>query len=302
MLAASTRIGCPLATPFEGEDGAQAVDHDALASLVEHVVEGGVDALIPCGTTGEFSSLTPAEQRAVIETTVAAAPDDVPVVAGASATAVEEARARVAAAADAGADAALVLPPYYLTATEPVGNERFFERVATDSPLPIYLYNIPSVVGGSIAPETVAAAAEHESVVGLKDSSGDLPHVSEVIARTPDDFQVFQGFDALVVPAVYAGAVGGINALSHLVPESMTAAVDAVRAGDHDRARALQRERIDPLFRFCAAYGFAPAIKVALEATGVVPSAAVRPPLTLPGDGDRAEIVETVERLRGGPD
>lgn len=297
MLPDSTRIGCPLVTPFDGDDGEQAVDHDALASLVEHVVDGGVDALVPCGTTGEFSSLTPAERRRVIETTVDAA-GGVPVVAGASATSVGEARERIASAAEAGADAALVLPPYYLTASDPAGDQAFFARVAADSPLPIYLYDIPSVVGSSLAPETVSAVAEREPVVGIKDSSGDLAHVSEVVARTPDDFQVFQGYDALLVPAAYAGATGGINALSHLLPGEMTTAVDAVRSGDHDRARRIQRERIDPLFRFCREHGFAPAIKVALADAGVLPSAAVRPPLVLPDGDARDEIGGTVERIR----
>lgn len=298
MLTDETRIGCPLVTPFD--EGA--VDHDALAAVVDHVVEGGVDALVPCGTTGEFPSLTPTEQRAVVETTVEAAPADVPVVAGASATSVGETRDRIEAAAEAGADAALVLPPYFLTASEPVGNQRFFASVARGSPIPIYLYNIPGPVGTAIAPATVEAMAESPNVVGLKDSSGDLAHVDEVLARTPDGFQVFQGFDAGLVPAAYMGAVGGINALSHVLPGPMGRAVEAVRAGDHDSARAIQRERIDPLFRFCAAHGFAPAVKVALAASDVVPSAEVRPPLVLPDEDARAEVEATVERVRAAAD
>ena len=138
--------------------------------------------------------------------------------------------------------------------------------------------------------------------MGLKDSSGDLAHVDEVLARAPEEFQVFQGFDAGLVPATYMGAIGGINALSHLVPGATTGAVDAVRSGEHDRARTLQRERIDPLFRFCAEYGFAPATKVALAAEGVIPSAEVRPPLTLPDEEARAEVEATVERVRGTAD
>jgi len=286
-------MGCPLVTPFDGG----AVDHDALAAVVGHVVAGGVDALVPCGTTGEFSSLRPAEQRAVIETTVDAAPGDVPVVAGASATAVPEARDRLAAAADAGADAALLLPPYYLTATEPAGNEQFLSAVVEDAPLPVYLYNIPGLVGATLDPETVAALAERDTVVGLKDSSGDIGHFDAVLEATPTDFQVFQGFDGALVPATFMGATGGINALSHLIPETMTAAVEAVRTGEHDRARALQRERIDPLFRFCAAHGFAAGTKVALAALGVLDEPAVRPPLTLPDDAARDEIAATVERI-----
>ena len=293
MLTDSTRVGCPLVTPFD--DGE--VDHDALAAVVEHVLDGGVDALVPCGTTGEFSSLTPAEQRAVIETTVDAADGDVPVVAGAAATSVGETRERIETAEAAGADAALVLPPYYLAASVPAGNERFFEAVAADSPLQIYLYNLPAYVGATLAPGTVADLADHDAVAGLKDSSGDLTHVDEVLASVPDEFEVFQGFDAGLVPATYMGATGGINALSHVIPGTMTDAVEAVRAGEHDRARRLQRERIDPLFRFCADHGFAPAVKVALAEMGVVPSAEVRPPLVLPGEDDRAEIAETATRL-----
>lgn len=293
MLPDATRIGCPLVTPFD--DGA--VDHDALAALVEHVDAGGVDALVPCGTTGEFASLTAAEQREVIETTVEAAAGDTPVVAGASGTAVDETRERIAAAAEVGADAVLLLPPYFLTASQPAGNRDFFTAVADGSPLPIYLYNIPGFVGAAIDPGTVAAMAGHESVVGLKDSSGDLTGVDEVLANVPAEFQVFQGFDAQLVPATYMGATGGINALSHLLPEAMPAAVDAVRAGDHDEARRLQRERIDPLFGFCAEYGFAPATKVALASRGVIPSAEVRPPLVLPDVEACAEIEEVAERL-----
>lgn len=298
MLPDATRMGCPLVTPFDGGT----VDHHALAAVVEHVASGGVDALVPCGTTGEFSSLTPAEQRAVIETTVDAAPEDLPVVAGASATAVAEARDRIEAAADAGADAALLLPPYYLTATDPAGNERFLSAVAQDAPLPVYLYNIPDLVGATLAAETVADLAELDAVVGLKDSSGDLAHVDAVLEATPPGFQVFQGFDAGLVPATYMGAVGGINALSHLIPGAMTDAVDAVRAGEHDRARALQRERIDPLFRFCATLGFAVATKLALAALGVLDDPEVRPPLTLPDADRREEVAATVERVRTAAD
>lgn len=296
MFPESTRLGCPLVTPFDA-DGA--VDHGALASLVEHVVDGGVDALVPCGTTGEFPSLTAAEQRRVVETVVGAAPDGVPVVAGAGATAVEDVRARIDAAANAGADAVLVPPPYFLTASEPAGEERFLAAVAEDSPLPVCLYNIPPLVGAEVAPETVAALAERESVVALKDSSGDLAYVGDVLARAPEEFRLFQGFDGALVPGVYLGMAGGINALSHLVPGPMADAVDAVQSGEHDRARAIQRTTIDPLFRFCRAHGFAPTVKAALAAEGVVPSAAVRPPLTLPTRDARDEIARTVHDVGG---
>lgn len=287
MFPTSTRLGCPLVTPFDA-DGA--VDHAALAAVVEHVVDGGVDALVPCGTTGEFSSLTAAEARAVVETTVEAAPADVPVVAGAGATAVADVRDRIAAGAEAGADAVLVPPPFYLAPSEPAGDERFLAAVAEDSPLPICLYDIPANVGHRLAPETVATLAERDSIVAMKDSSGDLDYVGDVLAAAPPDFPLYQGYDGVLVPGVYLGMVGGINALSHLVPDAMAEAVDAVRAGDHDRARALQRERVDPLFRYCRAHGFAPTVKAALVAEGVLGSAAVRPPLSPLDAAAAAEI------------
>lgn len=294
MLPDSTRVGCPLVTPFDGDD----VDADAMAAVVEHVVGAGVDALVPCGTTGEFASLTAAERRLAVETTVGAAPADVPVVAGCSATATGDVRQHLRDAADAGADAALVLPPYYLTADEPAGNRRFLEAALDGAPLPVYLYNIPAYVGAALAPETVAALAERAAVVGMKDSSGDLAYLDDVLGATPPDFQLFQGADGTLVPSVYLGATGGVNALSHLVPGAMLAAVEAVRDGEHARARRLQRAAVGPLARRCAAHGFAPTVKAALAADGVIPSAAVRPPLIPPGSDALADIEAAVAAAR----
>ena len=210
-----------------------------------------------------------------------------------------EIREWVAGAAEARADTVLLLPPYFIIASEPAGNQDFHcsrrRQPTTDLPR-----HILGFVGSAIDPESVAAMADHESVVGLRDSSGDLTGVDEALANVPAGFRVYQGFDAGLVPATYMGATGGINALSHLLPETMSAAVDAVRPGDHDEARRLQRERIDPLFRFRADYGFAPATKVALAASGVIPSAEVRPPLVLPDVEACAEIEEVAERVGDG--
>jgi 4-hydroxy-tetrahydrodipicolinate synthase len=285
MFDARTRTAVPLVTPFADGD----VDHEALEALVDHLADG-VDGFVPCGTTGEFTSLTAAEQRRVIETTVEVAPDGTPVVAGASATAVADVRERMAAAADAGADAAMLVAPYFITAGEPAGTLDFFGELLDDAPLPVYLYNIPQTVGTSLDPETVGRLADHERVVGLKDSSGDVTYVSNVLGATPADFQVFVGYDAALVPSVYLGATGGVNALAHLVPGALADAVTAIREGDHRRARQLHADRIEPLFEFCLDYGFAPAIKAGLEVEGVIPSGELRPPLTSPGESARERI------------
>lgn len=290
MSADAAPIYCPIVTPFEGES----VDVAALRSVIEHLVDRGVDGFVPCGTTGEFSSLTAAEQRRVIETTVETVPDSHPVIAGTGGTAIEEVRDRLRAAAEVGADAALVVPPYYLTASEPTGNREFFDAVIEDSPLPVYLYNIPDVVGEDLDPETVAALAEREPVVGMKDTSGDLTAVTDVLARTGEEFTLLQGFDGQLVPGLVMGMDGGVNALSHVIPDVLRDAATAVENGHVGRARDLQRDRIGPLFGFCRDYGFASAMKVALAADGVIDSPAVRPPLVLPDAADRGEIERLV--------
>ncbi|WP_128904331.1 dihydrodipicolinate synthase family protein [Halorubrum amylolyticum] len=285
-------VSSPIVTPFDADGG---VDSDALANHVETLVDAGLDGVVPCGTTGEFASLTDGERRTVIETVVEAADGRVPVIAGAADTTVSGARDRLRFADEAGADAGLVTLPYYHTSTGPDGQRAFFERVADDSPLPIYLYDIPSTVGEPIGPGVVADLAGRESVVGLKDTSGDLSGLDAALRRTPDSFTVFQGVDAQLYPTASLGVDGGINALSQVIPEAFVALGEALRAGDDDRALALHREAIAPLFARCAEHGFAPAAKVAAAHRGFIPDPRVRPPLTLPDAAGREAIAADVD-------
>lgn len=276
-------------TPF---DEREAVDEDSLAELVETLVSSGIDALFPNGTTGEFASLDPDERRRVLEVVVDAA-DDVPIVAGAGATSVAETLDYVSQAAEIGADAAVIVPPYFHAANAPAGNERFFEAVADEADLPLLLYNIPACTGREIAVETVEAVAEHENVVGLKDSSGDLEYFLTALRRTPDDFLLLQGYDALLLPSLRMGADGGVNALSNAVPEAFAELTETAEA---ERGTTLQAAIAD-LFEACGAYGFAPAAKAALAYRDRLPSETVRPPLvTVPDDG-RETIEINVDRV-----
>ncbi|WP_049909915.1 dihydrodipicolinate synthase family protein [Halococcus salifodinae] len=284
------RTWCPLVTPLDGDE---AVDHDALASLVSHVREGGVEGLVPCGTTGEFASLDAEEYRAVLETTVDAA-GDAPVMAGTAATSVAETLHRIETARDAGVDIGLIVLPYFHTANDPEGNAEFVRRVADDAVLPLYLYNIPACTGQAIAPDVVKSVADHDRIHGLKDSSGDFNYFVETLRRTPDDFDCYQGFDSHLVPGMLQGGTGGINALSNVVPKVFTAGA-AAAAGDVDAARRIGNEGIAPLFQQCVAHGFAPATKAALAERSILDDATVRPPLVEPGDEAREEIGEAVD-------
>ena len=285
-------VSSPIVTPFDADGG---VDAAALAGHVETLVDAGLDGVVPCGTTGEFASLTDAERRTAIETVVEATDGRVPVVAGAADTTVSGVRDRLEFAAEAGADAGLITLPYYHTSTGPDGQRAFLEVVADASPLPIYLYDIPATVGEAIDPEVVADLAAHESVAGLKDTSGDLSSVDAALARTPGSFTVFQGVDAQLYPTVSLGVDGGVNALSQVIPEAFVALGEAIRAGDDDRALALHREAIAPLFARCADHGFAPATKVAAAHRGYIPEPRVRPPLTLPDAAAREVIADDVD-------
>ncbi|WP_226480986.1 dihydrodipicolinate synthase family protein [Natrinema amylolyticum] len=279
-------ITCPMVTPFD--DGS--IDEAALDDLLEHLHEGGVDAVFPCGTTGEFPALTADEQRRVVEATVDCA--DVPVVAGAAETSVDDTIAAIDRAAAAGADAAAIVAPYFTTANAPDGNRRFFEAILDGASIPVILYNIPQCTGQRIEPETVAAVAEREDAIGIKDSSGDLEYFLSVLRETPEEFLCLQGYDALLVPALRMGADGGINALSNVVPEVLR---EAFERAEDDRGRELQRDAISPLFEACTTHDFAPAAKTGLTARDVIPSDEVRPPLVAVDDAGTKAIGDALE-------
>lgn len=276
----------PLVTPFDGTD----VDHDALAAVVDHVRDGGVDALFPLGTAGEFASLTAEEQGAVIETVVDAS-GDLPVVAGVASTAIEDVVARAEAADDAGADAVVATAPYFHAANSPEGTVAFLEEVATRSPLPLVLYNIPQYVNRSLDPDAVATLARLQNVVGLKDSCGDLTYSLSVARATPDDFFVLQGYDTLLLASLRMGLDGGVNALATAVPEVYATIVD-----EPDSAAAREAsDAIGDLFGIGLEVGFATAVKAALAERDVIDDAAVRPPLQELPDHQRGRVEAAVE-------
>ena len=291
LTEALSGITTPLVTPFE--DDSNEIDEDAFADLIDHLLENGIDGVFPCGTTGEFASLSPEERKRVHELTVEHVDGEVPVLAGAAATTVDEAVEYADHAAEIGADAAVVTEPYFHGPNAPAGNQRFFEAVADRSPIPVLLYNIPPCTGGSIALETITTLAEHENVLGIKDSSGDLEYLLSIIRETPEEFVVLQGYDNLLVPALRMGADGGLNALSNVVPAQYA---DLYESDDEERGAAIQ-DAISPLFAACASYGFGPATKTALEYRGVIPTDAVRPPLVEVPDEGQAAIGESVDGL-----
>lgn len=279
-------VTSPVVTPFDGES----VDWQAYDTLLSHVVDADVDAVFPCGTTGEFASLTGIERRKVVERTVQRTPAEVAVLAGGTGTNVDESIDWITTLAELGVDAVVSTAPYFHTSNDPHGVQQFFESIAERSPLPVVLYNIPACVGESVSVGTVEALSAHDSIVGLKDSSGDLAYGLRAQGRVADDFLLLQGYDPLLLPALRMGFDGGVNALSNVIPSAYVELLDDPAT---DRALELHREAIEPLFDLCKEEGFAPATKAALAERGVLPSNEVRPPLV---SVDTDAVREAVDR------
>jgi 4-hydroxy-tetrahydrodipicolinate synthase len=231
--------GTALVTPFLA-DGQ--LDLPALHALVEAQVAAGVSLLIPCGTTGEAATLTADETLQVIETTIAAAAGRVAIFAGCThnSTAVAVANAQRLAAIP-GLTGLLTANPYYNRPSQE-GQFQHFQAIAEAVPLPVMLYNIPGRTGANLLPETVLRLAELPNVVGVKESSGNLVQITELVTQLSTarpDFCVFAGDDALALPILAVGGVGLISVASNAIPGPMAQLVAAALAGEWGEARAL---------------------------------------------------------------
>lgn len=275
MTALPNGVACPMVTPMR--DGA--IDTESLRSHVEWLVEAGIDGLVPCGTTGEFASLTDEERTTVVETTIEAADGRVPVLAGAADTTVPGAAERIDRVVAAGAEAALVPPPYYHGGSE-AGLRRFYEDVLAASTGDVVLYNFPGLAGQSIPPSLAGALAERERVVGLKDSSGDFEYTLRTASATPDGFPIAVGLDRYLGTATTEGLAGGVVGVSNVEPGAVGDIHAAATEGDRKWATAVREERVDPVVDAAGEYGYVPLLKRSLAERGVIESPAVRPPLT----------------------
>ncbi|MFC7113809.1 dihydrodipicolinate synthase family protein [Natronoarchaeum sp. GCM10025703] len=231
---------CPMPTPTTGRD----IDTDALAEYTSYLINGGVHGLFPCGSIGEFPSLTRAQRSNVLETVVDSA-DDVPVLAGCGHTSAGDVAEHIRDADAAGVDAAVVVTPYYLSTTQD-GLQRFFETIADDSSLPIVLYNIPALTGEELSVDLVSTMAEHPNVVGLKDTSGDLTFLYDVIETTPSDFDVFQG--ASSCHSIARTRCKRVDRwASKRLPRPVAQLYDSYRHSDYDHARQLMNSVVNPV-------------------------------------------------------
>lgn len=221
-------------------------DEKAMAELIEFQISNGTDGIVPCGTTGESATLSPQEHERVIAATIEIVHKRVPVIAGTGSNSTDEAIIFTKHAKEAGADGALLITPYYNKPPQE-GLYRHFQSVAQAVDLPLILYNIPGRTSVNMLPATVARLSQIDSIVGIKEGSGSLQQVSEIIHRCKAGFLVLSGDDPLTLPMMAIGGKGVITVTANVAPRDMSEMVSAALSDDYDKARTLHY-KLAPLF------------------------------------------------------
>ncbi|MDX8402196.1 MAG: 4-hydroxy-tetrahydrodipicolinate synthase [Mariprofundaceae bacterium] len=281
-----------LVTPFR--DGG--IDEDAFAAHLERQIEAGVDGVVPAGTTGEAATLSVAEHKRLIELTVRQARGRVAVIAGTGSNSTAESIELTRAAKEAGADAALLISPYYNKPTQE-GIFRHYEAVAQAVHLPQIIYNVPGRTASCIAPETIGRLARIANIVGIKDATADMAMLARAIDAADGGIVFLSGDDATVVPFMAMGGRGVISVVSNIAPCSMKRLTDAMLAGDLSRARDMQMRLID-LNRAMFVESNPIPVKAACAMLGWM-SGEIRLPLTPLSDAHRPMLAAALRAFDG---
>ncbi len=241
-----TGMATALVTPMTPEG----IDYEAFGRFIDFQIDSGIDALVAMGTTGENATIEYPDQEKVIRYTVERAAGRVPVIAGTGTNNTEHVLENTKRACDAGADAVLVVTPYYNKATQS-GLIAHFTAVADASTVPVILYNVPGRTGCNLQPKTLAVLADHPNIVALKEASGNMAQFMEIMRLVGDKIAIYSGEDALTAPMMSMGGKGAISVLSNVVPAQAVAMTDAAKAGNFEEAARLQLSMlplIDALF------------------------------------------------------
>jgi 4-hydroxy-tetrahydrodipicolinate synthase len=270
-------------TPFS--DGK--IDAQALERLIDFQLENGTSAIVPCGSTGESATLTPQEHVEVVQHVVKAVRGRVPVIAGTGSNSTAEAVHLTQAAKRAGADAALLISPYYNKPTQE-GIYRHYRTIAEETRFPLIVYNIPGRTGSKIEATTIARMAEVGEIIGLKEATGSLDEAQEVIRLAGSKFELYSGDDSLTLPLVAVGAVGVISVVANVAPRASADMLAACGRGDWAKARELNYKML-PLIRALFLETNPIPVKAALSMMGYCKDE-LRLPLLPMSDGARARL------------
>ncbi len=279
-----------LVTPFKGAR----VDENAFRQLVDWQISQGTNGIVPCGTTGESPTLTPDEHERVIEVCVQAVRRRIPVIAGTGSNSTAEAVDLTKHAAKVGADAVLVVTPYYNKPTNK-GLYLHFKAVAGCVKIPLILYNIPGRTGKNIEPEVMAKLARDcKNIVGVKEASGSLEQMKRIKELCPRDFILLSGDDGLILPVMGLGGTGVISVAANIVPKDVVALIDAFNKGDAKKAEAINA-KFQPLVSALFIETNPIPVKTAMALMGLC-NGALRLPMCEMEDANLAKLKEALKQ------
>jgi 4-hydroxy-2-oxoglutarate aldolase len=283
----------PITTPFH----ADVVDHSALRSNIDRWATTGITGYVVLGSTGERVHLDEREYLEVIETTRAAVSGSMALIVGAGQQSTVGTIKEIVRAAEAGADAVLVITPhYYRSAITQATLVSYYGTVADAAPVPLLLYSMPALTGIKIEAETAARLSEHPNIVGVKDSSNDIAGFTETVRLCPSDFAVMTGNGTVLLDTLRTGATGAILAVGCVVPEMCVAIFRAFKSGDLEGASMLQ-SKLTPLATAVTTRFGIGGLKAALD-LAAYQGGEVRAPLEMPHESARAEIAALLDQAR----
>ncbi|WP_168927352.1 4-hydroxy-tetrahydrodipicolinate synthase [Halobacillus salinus] len=283
-----------MVTPFN-QSGA--VDFDRTDQLIDYLISHGSDALVVGGTTGESPTLSTNEKVSLFQRTVAKANGRVPIIAGTGSNNTHASIELTKQAEAAGVDAVMLVVPYYNKPTQE-GLFQHFKTIAEATNLPVMLYNIPGRSVINMEPDTVVRLSRIDNIVSIKDASGDLDAMTEIIARTPEDFSVYSGEDGLTLPSLAVGANGIVSVSAHVLGDDMQRLVEAYRSGDIGYAARIHRRLLPKMQAIFSAPSPAP-VKAALNQRGVEVGS-VRLPLLPLTEEETTDLVNILDAELAG--
>ena len=279
-----------LVTPMHPDGG---LDDEALARLVTFHVEHGTDAIIAVGTTGESATLDHEEHAEVVRRVIELAAGRIPVIAGTGSNSTQEAIELTRRAKQAGADACLLVTPYYNKPTQE-GLYLHFKAVAEAVDIPQILYNVPGRTAVDMLPATVERLAQVPNIIGIKDATGDIDRGKDIMRRCSKDFEVYSGDDATAMELILAGARGDISVTANVAPRDMHDMCAAALAGDRDKAAAINA-RLQPLHKHLFIEANPIPVKWALHDMGLI-STGIRLPLTVLTEASQAIVHQALQQ------
>ena len=285
-----TGIATAIVTPMTKTD----IDYEALGRFIDFQIENGINAIVVMGTTGENATIEYSDQKEVIRFTVEKVNKRVPVIAGTGTNNTEHVLHNTKNACEVGADAILVVTPYYNKATQN-GLYQHFKTIADASTVPVILYNVPGRTGCNLLPKTVARLAEHPNIVGVKEATGNMAQMVEIMHLCGDKIDVYSGEDALTVSMMAMGGAGTISVISNIAPKETVAMADACKAGDFKTAAKMQCDLL-PLINACFSEVNPIPAKAGVSAMGFGEEN-LRLPLTPMEDATRAVLYAEMRKL-----